>query len=351
MDGVDVSPDTGARRWRAAAVLVASLVPAALDLTRTLGHGAPPDVRSLVATTVGVLVLLSVLSMTFELTLRRGLTAAKCLAVTAVAAIVASVIESLVALGLTVGLGLPLFEGPHRSVVVAARMGAVSGVLGLGLFAMAVALPFAASGAREASRLRSIAELAHLRANLQPHFLFNTLSTVSALVGDDPAEARRLIVSLADLLRDSLVDSEERQTLGDEIAWLRSYTAILETRHRGSIAFHWEIDEATRDVLVPRLLLQPLVENAVRHGALRRPEGGEVAIVTKLDAKARGRVVCIVEDNGPGPQDGNRRRGALGLALVTRRLALEYGRAATFRLERRDDRTRSVVDLPVERAS
>jgi hypothetical protein len=351
MDGDGSSRGIGARRWRVAAILFASLVPAALDLTRSIGHGEPPDARSLVTTTVGVLVLLSVLSVAFELTLRHGLTAVTCFAVTCVVAIVASVAESLVALGLTVGLGLPLFEGPHRSVVVAARIGAVSGVLGLGLFAMTVALPFAASGAREASRLRSVAELARLRANLQPHFLFNTLSTVSALVGEDPAEARRLIASLADLLRDSLVDSEERQPLGDEIAWLRSYADILETRHRGSIAFRWEIDEGTRDVLVPRLLLQPLVENAVKHGALRRPEGGEVAVRTRLDPAAGGRVTCVVEDNGPGPRTGKKRSGALGLDLVTRRLALAYGRAAVFRLERHDGRTRPVVDLPAERAS
>jgi signal transduction histidine kinase len=350
MNGEHASRALGARRWRIA-VPFAALVPAALDVTRSMGHGEWPDPRALVATTVGVLVLLSILGVTFELALRHGLTAARCLVVTSAVAIVASVAESFVALGLSVGLGLPLFEGPHRTAVVAARMGVVSGVLGLGLFAMAVALPFAASGAREASRLRAVAELARLRANLQPHFLFNTLSTVSALVGDAPDEARRLIASLADLLRDSLVESEERRKLGDEIAWLRSYADILESRHRGSIAFRWEIEEGTRDVLVPRLLLQPLVENAVKHGALRRPEGGEVAVCTRLDPGGGGRVTCVVEDNGPGLRTGNTRSGALGLDLVKRRLALEYGHAAAFRLERRDDRTRSVVDLPAERAS
>jgi LytS/YehU family sensor histidine kinase len=322
-----------------------------MDLTRALAHGSRPDIPGMLATTAGVLVLLGALAAAFALALKHRLTAARCLAVTCVVAIAIGVAESLVALGLSVRLGLRLFDPAHRSVIVAARMGAASGVLGLGLFAMAVALPFAASGAREAERLRSAAELARLRANLQPHFLFNTLSTVSALVGEDPREARRLIAALGDLLRDSLVESEDRQTLGDEIAWLQSYADILETRHRGSISFRWEIDEATRDVLVPRLLLQPLVENAVKHGALRRPEGGEVAVRAGLDPQAPGRVRCVVEDNGPGPQAGKRRSGALGLELVTRRLALEYGRAAAFRLERDQGWTRSVVDIPMERAS
>ncbi|HEX8796033.1 MAG TPA: histidine kinase [Polyangiaceae bacterium] len=341
----------GARRWRMAAILLASLVPAALELPRALGHGSRPDVPGMLATTAGGLVLLATLSVAFELALKHRLTAARCFAVTCVVAIAVGITESLVALGLSAGFGLPLFEPAHRSIVVAVRMGAANGVLGLGLFAMAVALPFAASGAREAERLRSVAELARLRANLQPHFLFNTLSTVSALVGEEPGEARRLIATLGDLLRDSLVETEERQTLGAEIAWLQSYADILETRHRGSISFRWEIDEATRDVLVPRLLLQPLVENAVKHGALRRLEGGEVAIRTRLDPGAR--VTCVVEDNGPGPQESKRRSGALGLDLVTRRLALEYGGAATFRLERdRDEgRTRSVVDFPAGEAS
>jgi signal transduction histidine kinase len=343
--------DSGTRRWRVAAILVTSLAPAAMELTRALAHGSRPDVRGVLATTAGVLVLLAALTAAFELALKRRLTAARCFAVTCIVAVAVGATEGLAALGLSVGFGLPLIEPAHRSVVVAARMGAASGVLGMGLFAMAVALPFAASGAREAERLRSVAELARMRANLQPHFLFNTLSTVSALVGEDPREARRLIGALGDLLRDSLVQSEDRQTLGDEIAWLQNYADILETRHRGSLSFRWEIEEATRDVLVPRLLLQPLVENAVKHGALRRPEGGEVAIRARLDPQTRARVTCVVEDNGPGPQGVKRRSGALGLDLVTRRLALEYGRAAAFRLERDEGRTRSVVDIPVERAS
>ncbi len=343
------------KRWRVVAILGASLVPVAMDLTRALGHGSRPDPTAMLASTVGTLVLLGALAAAFELTLEYRLTAARCFVVTCVVAVAVGITESLAALGLSAGFGLPLFEPAHRSLVVAARMGAASGVLGLGLFAMAVALPFAASGALEAERLRSLAELARLRANLQPHFLFNTLSTVSALVGEEPREARRLIATLGDLLRDSLVEADDRQTLGAEIAWLRSYAEILETRHRGSISFRWEIEEATRDVMVPRLLLQPLVENAVKHGALRRPEGGEVAVRTRLDTTGEngGRITCVVEDNGPGPEGAKRRTGALGLDLVTRRLALEYGGSASFRLERdgQDGRTRSIVDLPAERGS
>jgi LytS/YehU family sensor histidine kinase len=92
-------------------------------------------------------------------------------------------------------------------------------------------------------------------------------------------------------------------------------------------------------------LLQPLLENAVKHGALRRREGGEVAVRTTLDPV---RLTCVVEDNGPGPGDRRARTGALGLELVTRRLALKYAGAAVFRLEAHDGRTRSIVEIPRE---
>jgi hypothetical protein len=340
----------GVTRWRLAAIVAASLVPAAMDVTRSLGHGKAVDVRAALVTTTGVLVLLLALLATFDFATRRRVTGARCFALTGAVAVAVSVAEFLAAAVLSDALGLELVEPAHRSALVATRMGVANGVLGLGLFAMAVALPLAASGAREAERLRVAAELARLRANLQPHFLFNTLSTVSGLVGEDPREARRLIGALGDLLRDSLVEADDMRTLDEEIAWLKHYADILETRHRGSISFRWEIDEQARHLRIPRLLLQPLVENAVKHGALRRAEGGEVSVRATAGPAGGGRLTCVIEDNGPGPLAGAQRSGALGIDLVMRRLSLRYGRAAEFRLESGEGRTRSVVALPAEPA-
>src|SRR5262249_33438019 len=151
----------------------------------------------------------------------RRVSGAWCFAFVCAAAIVVGVTESFASWALAGHFGLPATPPGHSRAVVIGRMGAVNGIFGLGLFAMSVVLPFAASGVREAERLRATAELARLRANLQPHFLFNTLSTVSGLVGEDPGEARRLIASLGDLLRDSLVETDEMQTLDDEIRWLK----------------------------------------------------------------------------------------------------------------------------------
>lgn len=346
-------PDPRSRRWRIFALLVASLVPAAMELTRKMAQGASVELGSLVFSTIEVLLLLAVLTVTFDFATSRRLSAVRTFALTSGVALGVCVAESFAAWWLAAAFEWPVMDPAHRSVAVVLRMSVASGIVGLGLFAMTVALPFAASGAREADRLRATAELARLRANLQPHFLFNTLSTVAGLVGEDPGEARRLIGTLGDLLRDSLVeaDADDMQTVADEIAWLKHYADILEARHRGSISFQWEIDESARSVRIPRLLLQPLVENAVKHGALRRPEGGEVAVRATVSAHVNGRLTCVVEDNGPGPGTRASRAGALGLDLVTRRLALKYGRGAELRLESADGRTRSIVTMPVERAS
>src|SRR5262249_38288825 len=261
---------------------------------------------------------------------------ARCFAVTASIAVGLGIAEGFAGWALADAFDLPLVLPVHRTAAIVARMGAVNGVLGLGLWALAVVLPFAVGDAyrreREADQLRTEAELARLRANLQPHFLFNTLNTVAGLIGEDPREARRLIGALGDLLRDSLVEGDDMRTLDEEVAWLKHYADILEARHRGLLAFRWDIAETTRGARIPRLLLQPLVENAVKHGALRRPEGGCVAVRTAVAPGAR--LTCIVEDNGPGPSARPRRVGALGLDLITRRLALHYADAASFRLER-----------------
>lgn len=241
---------------------------------------------------------------------------------------------------------------------MAAGFGGIWGTAICVTWVLAFAYPFAAEDARlrsleaeklklEAEKLRSAAELSRLRTQLEPHFLLNTLNAIAGLVTQEPREARRLIGCLGDLLRDALRDEDEMQTLGEEIAWLRKYSEILESRHAGSLAFHWEIAAGADDVLVPRLLLQPLVENAVKHGALRRDEGGRVSVrasVTRpLDGAAR--LVCTVEDNGPGLPASSPRPGAFGLRSVRRRLEIKYP-DGSLQLDSSPEGTRAVVELP-----
>jgi hypothetical protein len=233
------------------------------------------------------------------------------------------------------------------------RIGFALGLTSFALWALAFVFPFAAEDARvralEADKLRTQAELAQLRSNLEPHFLLNTLNAIAGLVTEDPRKARQLIGALGDLLRDSVNPDDEMQPLDEQIEWLRRYAQILETRHAGHLAFHWKVGGGTRRALLPRLLLQPLVENAVKHGALMRAGGGEITVRTEL---AEGeKLVCTIEDNGPGIPNGATRPGAFGLVSVRRRLALRYSDAASLRLESSPAGTRSVVELPLEQGS
>ncbi len=195
----------------------------------------------------------------------------------------------------------------------------------------------------EAEKLRGAAELARLRAHLEPHFLLNTLNAIAGLVTEEPREARRLLAALGDLLRDALRDEDEMQTLEAQVAWLHRYAEILEARHRGGLTFGWDIAVESRNVLLPRLLLQPLVENAVKHGALRRSGGGRVTIRTSVSGES---LTCVVEDNGPGLSGDSVRSGAFGLKSVRRRLELRYPERAHLSLESSGTGTRSIVELP-----
>jgi LytS/YehU family sensor histidine kinase len=130
--------------------------------------------------------------------------------------------------------------------------------------------------------------------------------------------------------------------LGEEIEWLRRYAEILEARYRGSIRFTWEEGPMTADARIPRLLLQPLVENAVHHGALARDGGGEVVVRTRN--AGGGRTIVEVEDNGPGFDPTAASAEGLGLRLVRRRVEIEAG--GDFRIDCGPAGTRAVVELP-----
>jgi LytS/YehU family sensor histidine kinase len=218
---------------------------------------------------------------------------------------------------------------PPLPYVAAATIGAAYGVLDCGVWALAFVLPAVVEVARnhalEAEKLRTETELARLRSQLEPHFLLNTLNMIAGLVTRDPREARRLLGCLGELLTD-VARSGEAHTLAQELGWLKRYAFILETRHVGALTFRWAVDESLGDAVVPYLLLQPLVENAVQHGALRAKGGtGEVSVSVSVvydGPQKEPWIVCEVRDNGPGLEEKPVREGALGLHAVRRRLEL-----------------------------
>src|SRR5262249_23062752 len=191
--------------------------------------------------------------------------------------------------------------------------GPIAGLQAYALWVLAYRYPKLADDARlravEAERMRQAAELARLREHLQPHFLRNTLNAISAFVTDDPAAARNLLAALGDLFGETIENEGPTHSLGDELAWLRRYGEIFEARHRDVLRFVWDTDPAAGAAIVPRLLLQPLVENAVRHGALAREGGGEVVVRTR---RTGGATEVVVADDGPAfaPRVADRGPGA-----------------------------------------
>jgi signal transduction histidine kinase len=301
------------------------------------------------------------LSVTFDQCMKRELSAAS---VVVASLLVAMAIGALSAAAFVFVfqdlLGIELDEKGPLELPLAAVFGAITGIFKAGIWGLAFVSPHVTERAQlrrletehlrfEAEQLRVSSELSRLRSQLEPHFLLNTLNTIAGLVTQDPREARRLLGCLGDLLRDSLEGQGEMQTLDHEVTWLRRYAEILESRHGDALRFEWDVPADAGGVLLPKLLLQPLVENAVQHGALCRAGGGRVAVHAKLRAAGDGagsKLVCTVTDNGPGLSTREPRAGALGLHAVRRRLELRCPGSA-FRLQSSSEGTSAVVEVPV----
>jgi LytS/YehU family sensor histidine kinase len=200
------------------------------------------------------------------------------------------------------------------------------------------------------------ARLSALRMQLNPHFLFNTLHAVSALVERDPAGVRLMVARLSALLRHVLDGSPAQEVpLRDELAFLRLYLDIQRVRFQGRLEVIEDIEPAALDALVPNLLLQPLVENAVEHGVSRLEDGvGRVEVRARIEPSpgSPDRLVVVVRDNGPGPGVEGARGSGVGLANSEARLEALYGRDAGLRLTAAPDGGASaVVALPYHTAA
>lgn len=170
------------------------------------------------------------------------------------------------------------------------------------------------------------AQLQSLRMQLHPHFLFNTLHTISALVHEDADAAERVIARLSDLLRYSLENAgEQTTTLRQELEFLKRYLEIEQVRFADRLKVDYQVDPATLDLFVPNLILQPLVENAIRHGIGSQIGPGRIQISAHRE---NGTLHMAVTDNGRG-LPGQRRDG-VGLGATRARLAGLYGADQKF---------------------
>jgi LytS/YehU family sensor histidine kinase len=181
----------------------------------------------------------------------------------------------------------------------------------------------------ELRELTSRAQIRALQAQIRPHFLFNTLNVLSNLIHTDPRKAEDLTEELAAVFRYTLdATRSEWVPLEDELRFVTSYLQIEKARFERRLAYLIDLEPETKTVRIPPMILQPVVENAVRHGIASRIEGGLVRLSAKLSA---GRLVLVVEDSGSGlkAQNDSERQG-IGLNNVRDRLKHIYGEEAAL---------------------
>ena len=188
----------------------------------------------------------------------------------------------------------------------------------------------------------SEARLAQLTAQIEPHFVFNTLNAISNRMHEDVDAADRMIAAFADLLRAALAESGSAHVrVADDVAWLERYFELMRERFRGQVETRVVLDPAAASARVPRLLLQPLVENAFAHGLTRGR--GRVEVRIRADAH---RLLCTIEDDGAGLRHDV--APGVGLKNVRSRLDLLYGADYRFDIAPREGGgTRVEIDLPL----
>ena len=202
----------------------------------------------------------------------------------------------------------------------------------------------------EQSRLLLTARLEMLASQINPHFLFNTLNSIASLIRVNPERARTMVVRLARIMRRRLRTQDHFSPLRDELDFIGDYLAIELERFGDKLRVVREIDPASADIPVPSMLLQPLVENSIKHGIANRINGGTITLRAR---RAGGRLSIEVEDDGVGipenaPEESKGGAG-IGVSNVRERLQVLYGHDYTMAIESQPGRgTRVSIDIPAE---
>jgi two-component system sensor histidine kinase AlgZ len=213
-------------------------------------------------------------------------------------------------------------------------------------YLLAIALHYAwlaVQSRREAEVLAREAELKALKAQINPHFLFNSLHSISALTTVDAGRARDMCIRLSDFLRNSL-RLGERTTIPfrEELTLARTYLEVEQVRFGQRLRIVQDIDEGCGDCEVPPLLVQPLVENAIKHGIATLVDGGEITMRGRRSADN----LRFVIENPFDPESPSTRRNGIGLAKVRDRLAARYGNAARMEVQVEKERYQVTLSLP-----
>lgn len=203
------------------------------------------------------------------------------------------------------------------------------------------------------AELKTTAELKALQAQINPHFLFNSLNTISALCRKDPLLARNLLVKLAGIFRKTLHNDTTKVTLRDEIQLCKDYLAIEKARFGDRLKVEWIIPEKLMDNVIPPFIIQPLIENSLKHGIFPKKDGGKITISANLlgnkvlELKVEDNGIGIDEDNIKYIFDNINNSNCIGIKNIKRRLETIYGNSAEFYIDKgKVSGTKNIIRIP-----
>lgn len=188
------------------------------------------------------------------------------------------------------------------------------------------------------------ARIQALQARIRPHFLFNSMNTIAALTHIDADAAEKAILDLSEIYRVTLKSDDAITTIGEEIKLVKHYLEVETLRLHDRLKVDWNIDEEALDLPIPRLTLQPLIENAIYHGIEPRPDGGEIVISVNKNDKVE------IEISNPIPSGGNdllRQGNQLAIQNICDRLEIAFGKQASLKSSQEDGQYRVVLKLPL----
>ncbi|MGD1092466.1 MAG: histidine kinase [Bryobacteraceae bacterium] len=219
-------------------------------------------------------------------------------------------------------------------------------VVGLLLYSLSVALHYmllAIEASRESELLARDAELRALKAQINPHFLFNSLNSITALTTVDPARARDMCIHLSDFLRSTLgLGERESIPWQEELALARTYLDVEQIRFGARLKVELDVDDECTNRLVPPLVLQPLIENAVKHGIATLIEGGTI----RVEGHVTDGLLEVSVENNFDPDSPAPRRHGLGLRNVRSRLETRFGGAARLITHSGNNQFRAEMSVP-----
>jgi two-component system, LytTR family, sensor kinase len=189
-------------------------------------------------------------------------------------------------------------------------------------------------------------ELKSIKSNLQPHFIFNALNSIKALIDENPEKARTSVTQLSNILRNSIVsDKEPLVTLQKELKIVNDYLALECIRYEERLQVEYDINEQTVNTMIPPLVLQTVVENAIKHGIAAQSQGGFIKIkTTTMDGD---KTVISIENSGTYLPLANNTTGGFGLAASNKRLQYQFGNVATLAINNTDSKTvLTTITLP-----